>query len=61
MENLAKVNARLLLIWVGDQRRAYQNRHDRGPFFHWTLRKDIELAKEVGGKKPYYHHANALD
>lgn len=61
MENLSKVNARVFLIWVSDNRRAYQNRADRGPFFKGVIRKNIVEVRELNNGKPYFCHAHVTE
>lgn len=58
MENLANVNARLVLIYIGDWRRA---RAGNGPFWKEVVREHILTARRVNNGKAYYHPAFALD
>ena len=58
MENLASVNARLVLIYIGDWRRAQAW---KGPFWKDVIREHILTARRVRNGKAYYHPPAALD
>lgn len=61
MENLTKVNARLMLIWAGNRRRETLARACKGPYWKEVVKGDVITARRLNNAKPYYHRANALD